>query len=117
MDKIKEGISYLSELWSCVKKLTPWIWLNIYMRDKVFTNGPSEIFGRRPLKTFKVTWSVLADNITSNFLKGCPPQISLDPFLNNLSHISIFLIHILRYFLERINEMTFKKKKRYPELL
>ena len=44
------------------------------LKDKVFKNEPSKICGRQPLKNLK-------------FLKDGLPQISLGPFLNNLSHI------------------------------
>ena len=40
--------------------------------DKVFKNGPSKICGKQ--------------TISLQFFKGCLPQISLDLFLNTLSH-------------------------------
>ena len=39
--------------------------------DRVFKNGPSEVYGRQPLKK----------------IKGCLLQVSLGPFLNTFSHI------------------------------
>ena len=49
-----------------------------YKWDKVSKNGSSEICGRQSLK--KLKWY----HITSNFFKGCLPQIWLGPFLNIL---------------------------------
>ena len=45
---------------------------NVWM--KVFKNGPSKICGRQPLKHLKwyglLKWTIIADHITSNFLKA-----------------------------------------------
>ena len=49
--------------------------------DKVFTNGPSKICGRQPLKKLKGYGP-----FTFKFFKGCLPQILLGPFLNDLFH-------------------------------
>ena len=48
---------------------------------KLFKNGPSKICGRHPSKNLKCT---------SNFFKGCLPQILFGPFLNTLTHISFY---------------------------
>ena len=52
-----------------------------YKWVKSFKNGPSEICGRQTLKNLVC----IADHITSNFLKGCLPQMLLGPFLNTLT--------------------------------
>ena len=50
----------------------------------MFKNGPSKICGRQPLKYLKGCGLPKADHTSSNFLKGCLPQILLGPFLNTL---------------------------------
>ena len=44
--------------------------------DKVFMNKPSKICKNQSLKKLP-------------FFKVCPPQVSIDPFFNTLSHTSI----------------------------
>ena len=48
----------------------------------------------KAFKNFEVIWSAYADYITSNFFKGCPPQILLGPFLNTLTCM-IFSVQLL----------------------
>ena len=56
--------------------------------DKIFKNGPSEICGRQPLKYFKCDMVSLSRPCHFEFFKGFLPQISLGPFLNNLSQLT-----------------------------
>ena len=63
---------------------------SVYIRDKVFKNGPSKTCGRQPLKNLK-RYDLLKICFSwpyhFKFFKGCLPQILLSPFLNTLSHI------------------------------
>ena len=54
--------------------------------DKVIKNGPSEIYGRQPLKNLK-GYGVLKKTISLKIFKGYLPQNLLGPFLNTLSQI------------------------------
>ena len=46
----------------------------------------SEICGRQPLKNLN-WYGLLRHTISPQVFKGCVPQISLGPLLNNLPHI------------------------------
>ena len=61
----------------------------MFLWDKVFKNGPSEIRGRQPLKKLK-RYGLLRQTISQyhfKCFKGCLQEIVLDPLLNILSHI------------------------------
>ena len=62
------------------KGLNSFYWYVNHIWVKDFKNGPSKICGRQPLKKY-------ADHITSNFFKGCLPQVLLGSFLKTW-HIS-----------------------------
>ena len=63
-------------------------------RDKIFTNGPSKICGRQPLKNLK----------GYGLLKQKIPKIVLGSFLNILSHIWQYKIYLGKVRLETIIE-------------
>ena len=70
--EIYEGV-FLNPQFSC-------IW------TKVFKNERRKFCGRQPLKN--EVW--LNRPYYFNFSKNCPPQISLDPFLNTLFHFVVY---------------------------
>ena len=71
-------LNTLFHLWNLILTYETW--------DKVFKNGPSKIRGEQPLKNLK--WYGLPHRpYHLEFFKGCPPEILLDSFLNNLPHM------------------------------
>ena len=87
--------------WSLNQSKKP---IQIIIWDKVFKNGASEICGRQPLKNLK-WYCLLADHITSNFLRAvfhkfhllhswilCHLWISLEFYWQKIRHIPHYKI-------------------------
>ena len=68
----------------CTGACVSYLGLLLHIWDKVFKNGPSKTCKRQPSKNLKVHGLLKA-------AQGCLPQILLGPFLNTLSHLSVFL--------------------------
>ena len=76
--------------WVLNTLLLCWVRMNNWV--KVFKNGPNNICGEQPLKT----WSemvFLSRPYHFKFFTGCLPQILLGPFMNTLTQLfCLFLI-------------------------